>query len=210
LQADGVIDAEEQNTIDAANAPQQEAQRLSILAKDRRASSLIAIGEHEPLDDDRFDQEAVAHKVEPFSLAAYINDAAENQVDFHLPSISTDTSLGDIVGATSNPESTGAIFQDAEDETQDEKALKLQPAKEALRRSQSRQRLLLEYVHKIELAAINQGLDAKMLFKNIDSDSDGFLNKHDLSKGLRALQINIDGRCVVPVTAYVARILVPV
>ena len=207
-----MIDAEEQKAIDAANAAQQEAQRLGILAKGRRAFSLTAIGEHEsldeehePLDDDRFAQEAAAQKVEPFSLAAYINDAAESQVDFHLSSISTDTSLDDIVVATSNLKSLGVIFQDAEDETQDEKALKLQPAKEALRRSQSRQRLLLEYVQKIELAAINQGVDARMLFKSIDRDSDGFLNKHDLCKGLRALQINIDGRCVVPVTAYVAR-----
>jgi hypothetical protein len=212
-----VIDAEEQKAIDAANAAQQEAERLGILAKGRRAFSLIAIGErepldeeHEPLDDDRFAQEAAEQKVEPFSLAAYINDAAENQVDFHLPSISTDTSLDDIVGATINPKSMGVIFQDAEDETQDEKALKLQPAREALRRSQSRQRLLLEYVHKVELAAMNKGVDARMLFKSIDSDSDGFLNKHDLRKGLRALQIHIDGRCVVPVAAYVARMHVPV
>lgn len=230
---DAAADAARLAVADAAfTRKAQEAKRLQAKSSDDIAAlspagdgstafSLTAIGEDVQLEDDAFAQEGgsqgiedgivnagTLHAVETFSLAAYIHDSADDHVDVSLPDISTDTTLGDIVEHDSNLPSVGVTFQDVEDETKDEKALKLQPAKEALRRSQSRQRLLLEYVHKIELAQISRGLDARMLFKNIDTDSDGLLNQHDLRRGLRALQISIDDRCAVAVDHYVAIVVV--
>ena len=105
-----------------------------------------------------------------------------------LPDISFDSSLDAI-----NVNSAHTEYSD-EDEAKSSKALKLQSAKEADRRVESRKRLLLDYARKVLLAQVNLGLDARLLFTSMDSDCDGKLSKEEFRKGLTALKITIDQR----------------
>ena len=144
-------------------------------------------------------------KADSFSLADYINQSIDSQEDMHLPEVSfsvekSDTSelLGNIIEPANHPCAKERVRlglgDEDNDETDDMKALKMQSANEASRRVESRKRLLLEYAHKIELNAMNKGLDVRLLFTNLDTNSDERLNKSDLKKGFCALQIKIDER----------------
>ena len=129
-----------------------------------------------------------------FSLADYINEFTDDQDEMSLPNISFEACLDDVSQSARAAAMTDPHYEDDDEESQDVKALKLQTRTEANRRIESRRRLLLEYAHKIELAQVNTGLDAKILFMSMDTNGDGRLGKDDLDKGLRVLQIKIDRR----------------